>query len=89
MAMAVVKLNQKGEISEGVSDTIQYFLDRLYINRSGLFCGNICPIMKTSCLQDLNPHADIALQCIARTEYNSDGHGRWHSSTQKVAWKFI
>ena len=35
MAMAVVKLNQKGDISEGVSDTIQYFLDRLYINRSG------------------------------------------------------
>ena len=34
MAMAVVKLNQKGDISEGVSDTIQYFLDRLYINRS-------------------------------------------------------
>jgi len=33
MAMAVVKLNQKGDISEGVSDTIQYFLDRLYINR--------------------------------------------------------
>ena len=83
MAMAVVKLNQKGDISEGVSDTIQYFLDRLYINRSGLFCSNV--IMRPSCLQDLNPHADIALQCIARTEYNSDGHGRWHSSTQKLA----
>ena len=41
MAMAVVKLNQKGDISEGVSDTIQYFLDRLYINRSDLFCGNM------------------------------------------------
>ena len=39
--MAVVKLNQKGDISEGVSDTIQYFLDRLYINRSDLFCGNM------------------------------------------------
>jgi len=33
MAMAVVKLNQKGDLSDGVSDTIQYFLDRLYINR--------------------------------------------------------
>ena len=41
MAMAVVKLNQKGDISEGVSDTIQYFLDRLYINRSDLFCVNM------------------------------------------------
>ena len=41
MAMAVVKLNQKGDISEGVSDTIQYFLDRLYINRSDPFGGNI------------------------------------------------
>lgn len=34
MAMAVVKLrNHKGDVSEGVSDTIQYFLDRLYISR--------------------------------------------------------
>ena len=41
MAMAVVKLNQKGDISEGVSDTIQYFLDRLYINRSDLLCVNM------------------------------------------------
>ena len=41
MAMAVVKLNQKGDISEGVSDTIQYFLDRLYINRSDRFGGNM------------------------------------------------
>ena len=32
MAMAVVKLNT-GDVSEGVSDTVQYFLDRLYINR--------------------------------------------------------
>ena len=39
MAMAVVKLNQKGDLSDGVSDTIQYFLDRLYINRSGLGSG--------------------------------------------------
>jgi len=36
MAMAVVKLKQskrEENISEGVSDTIQYFLDRLYISR--------------------------------------------------------
>jgi len=34
MALAVVKLGRTGDgISDGVSDTIQYFLDRLYTNR--------------------------------------------------------
>lgn len=33
MAMAVVKLSGSGNLSDGVSDTIQYFLDRLYISR--------------------------------------------------------
>ena len=33
MATAVFKM-QKVNSSEGVSDTVQYFLDRLYINRS-------------------------------------------------------
>ena len=57
---------------------------------TGLTCfAEICLIMRPSCLQDLNPHADIALQCIARTEYNSDRHGRWHSSTQRATWEFI
>ena len=32
MATAVFKM-QKVNSSEGVSDTVQYFLDRLYINR--------------------------------------------------------
>ena len=32
MAQAVVKLNRVNS-SEGVTETVQYFLDRLYINR--------------------------------------------------------
>jgi len=33
MAMAVIKLNNNKDVSDGVSDTVQYFLDRLYISR--------------------------------------------------------
>jgi len=33
MAQAVIKLNHSQSTSDGVNDTIQYFLDRLYINR--------------------------------------------------------
>ena len=42
MAMAVVKLSGSGNLSDGVSDTIQYFLDRLYISRSAHFTNPIC-----------------------------------------------
>merc|ERR1712130_520336 len=33
MAQAVIKLNHKQNTSDGVNETIQYFLDRLYTNR--------------------------------------------------------
>jgi len=33
MAQAVIKLNHNQKTSDGVNETIQYFLDRLYINR--------------------------------------------------------
>ena len=33
MAQAVIKLNHSQSTSDGVNETIQYFLDRLYINR--------------------------------------------------------
>ena len=90
MAMAVVKLNQKGDISEGVSDTIQYFLDRLYINRSGQrlnivqkqtnfrkslrICFHI--LLLILFLQDFHSHADIPLQRFARTWHHSHWHGQ-------------
>ena len=33
MARSVIRLNSSEALSEGVSDTIQYFLNRLYTNR--------------------------------------------------------
>ena len=63
MAQAVFKLNHVNS-SEGVTETVQYFLDRLYINRLDIKNkGYRSSIISSS--QDLHPHVDIPLQCTA------------------------
>ena len=63
MAQAVFKLNHVNS-SEGVTETVQYFLDRLYINRLDTKPkGYRSKVFSSS--QDLDPHVDIPLQCTA------------------------
>ena len=73
MAQAVFKLNNVNS-SEGVTDTVQYFLDRLYINRCR-WCVVSVLIFNS---QDLHPHAHIPLQCFTWPEENSDRNGRYN-----------
>ena len=63
MAQAVFKLKHVNS-SEGVTETVQYFLDRLYINRLDRR-NKRYRLSIISCDQDFYPHADIPLQCTA------------------------
>ena len=76
MAQAVIKLNhKKRNLSDGVNETIQYFLDRLYTNRLVFSLPFSSPPFVLLFSKNINTHANLTLQCTARQEQDADRHG--------------
>ena len=77
-------LSRSINTSEGVSETVQYFLDRLYTNRYQLSWNPVYVITISERsvshwqrnTQDFHPHVDLPLQCTSWRGSNFDRFDR-------------